>query len=250
MELGLEGTLDAELADQRGTGVSGTIDVLEVGLADRTDVAQCVHREVCVGIPTCLARLDVETRELEAPHGEAGNVLVRHVQPHGHVVEAAPDADRAQQLGYVFGAYQPDPDQAAQLAFEVGDFLGHELELIRGLITRNELAVAVHDQSAGGGDRLGADPVTLGQIGVVVVAHHLQQEQAADQAEGQNDHDAAGHDGALVEELLLPPVILDAYACCHVGSYVRALGPFTRAVVQECCGERPDRRPSGHVQPA
>ena len=56
----LEGALDAELADQRGAGVGGAIDVLEILLADRAHVAERVHREVAVRIPARLARLDVD----------------------------------------------------------------------------------------------------------------------------------------------------------------------------------------------
>ena len=78
VQLGLEGALDAELADQRGAGIGGPVDVLEVLLADRPDVAERVHRQVAVRVETGLARLDVQSRELEAAHREARHVLVRH----------------------------------------------------------------------------------------------------------------------------------------------------------------------------
>ena len=87
----------------------------------------------------------------------------------------------------------------------------HQLELVGGLAAGDELTVAVDDQAARGRDRLVAHAVTLGELGVVVVADDLQQVQARDQADGRKSHERGTDDRALIEEALLPPVILDAH---------------------------------------
>ncbi len=46
VQFAFERTLDAELADQRGAGIAAAVDVLEVLLADRADVAERVHAEL------------------------------------------------------------------------------------------------------------------------------------------------------------------------------------------------------------
>ena len=74
------------------------------------------------------------------------------------------------------------------------------------------LAIAVEDEAARGGNGLDADAVTLRQLGVVVVADHLQQEQARDQDQRERHDDDARDQHALIEDALLAPVILDAHA--------------------------------------
>src|ERR1700733_4404078 len=111
MQLALEGALDAELADQRRAGVGGAVAVLQILLAPHAHVAERVHRHVAVRVPARLARLDVQPRELEAPHGEARHVFVRHAQQDRHAVEGAARLDGALDLGDVFGADQIERDQ-------------------------------------------------------------------------------------------------------------------------------------------
>ena len=180
----LVGALDAELADERGAGVGGAIDVLEVLLADRAHVTERVHREVAVRVPARLARLDVDAGKLEAAHGEARHVLVRHAQADRHAVESAARVDGALDLVDVLGADQIQLHQAVERRVDVRHFLGHELELVRRLVAGDQLAVAIEDQAARRRDRLGAHAVALRELGVVVVPHHLQHEEAHDRADG------------------------------------------------------------------
>jgi hypothetical protein len=211
VQLALEGALDAELADQRGAGIGSPVDVLEILLADCTDVAERVHRQVAVRVEAGLARLDVQSRELEAAHREARHVLVRHAQPDRHAVEGAARVDGALDLVDVLGADQAELHQARQRLVDVRHLLGHQLELVGGLVAGDDLAAAVEDQAAGRRDRLGTHAVTLAELGVVIVARHLQQEQPHDQADGGEPHERCAYERALVEEALLAPVILDAY---------------------------------------
>src|SRR5207248_9375391 len=148
VELPLEGALDAELADERGAGVGGAIDVLQVLLADRADVAERVYRELAVRIPAGLARLDVESLELEAPHRKARDILVRHAQPDRHAVEAAARLDGALELADVLGADELKLHEPRECVLEIRHFLGDHLELIGGLGAGDHLAVAVENQPA------------------------------------------------------------------------------------------------------
>src|SRR5215470_745192 len=76
VQLPLEAALDAELADERGTGIRRAVDALQILLADRADVAKRVHREIAVGVPACLASLDIHAAELETMYGEARDILI------------------------------------------------------------------------------------------------------------------------------------------------------------------------------
>jgi uncharacterized protein (UPF0210 family) len=67
---------DAELADQRGAGIAGLVDAIEVVLADRRNVAQCMHAEFAVRIVPRLPRAQVDALELVAVHGEAADLLI------------------------------------------------------------------------------------------------------------------------------------------------------------------------------
>ena len=183
MELPLEGALDAELTDERGAGVGGAIDVLQVLLADRADVAERVHRELAVRVPAGLARLDVESLELEAPHRKARDILVRHAQPDRHAVEAAARLDGALELADVLGTDELELHEPRECVLEIRHFLGDHLELIGGLVAGDHLAAAVENQPARRGDRLIADPIALGEVGVVLVPGDLQHEQPHDEAE-------------------------------------------------------------------
>ena len=137
----LVGALDAELADERGAGVGGAVDVLEVLLADGAHVAERVHGQSAVRVPARLARLDVQARELEAAHGEARHVLVGHAQADRHAVEAAAGVDGALELVDVLGADQSELHQARQRPVDVRHLLGHQLELVGGLVAGDHLAV-------------------------------------------------------------------------------------------------------------
>ena len=114
VQLLLIGALDAELADQRRARVGGAIDVLQIGLADRADVAEGMHRQLPFGVEARLARLDVEPRELEAVHGKACDVFVRHAQAHRDAVKGAARPDRAAQFVDAIRLDEPELHQSRQ----------------------------------------------------------------------------------------------------------------------------------------
>ena len=211
MQLRLVGALDTELADEGGAGVGGAVDVPQILLADGAHVAERVHRQLAIRVPAGLAGLDIQARKLEPSHGKARDVLVRHAQADRHAVEAAARVDGALELIDVLGTDEIELHQAREGLLQVRHFLGHQFQLVGGLVARDHLAVAVEDQPARRRDRLVAHPVTLGEVRVVFVAEHLQHEQPHDQADDRHRHDRGARQGALIEEALFPPVILDTH---------------------------------------
>src|SRR5215475_1070916 len=211
VQLPLEGALDAELADERGTGIRRAIDALEILLADRAHIAERVHREIAVGVPACLAGLDIHAAELETMHGEARDLLIREAQPDRYRIEGAARVDGASDLIDVLGTNQLELREARERLIDVGHLFRHELELVRRLAARDQLTVTIEDQPTRRRDRLGAHAVALGEIGVIVVARDLQQEEARDERQGGKAHDRRADERTLIEEPLLAPMVLDAH---------------------------------------
>ncbi len=190
--------------------------------------------KIPIGVPAGLTGLDVEAGEVEAVHGEARDVLIGHAQTHRHTVEGTPGAHCAHELVDLFRPQESQGKQPLQLSLQIGHFLRNELELIGGLIARHDLAVAVEDEPAGRGYGLGSHPVALRELGVIVVAQDLQRVQAGKQSKRRQEDQHARDQRALIEEALLSPVILDAYA----GSHVRY---FRSSVRSGASGRRPRR---------
>ena len=214
------GGFEPELADQRGAGVLAELvvllELLDVVFADRGHVAERVHGVFAVRIETRQARRDVHARKFEAMHGEARDFLVGEAQPDRHALEAAARAHQLARFVEIVGRQHADLDEALERGVDVGHALAHQFELEGGAVLRQHRAIAIEDQAALRGQRLDAHAIALRQLGVVVVAHHLQHHQPADQHQRQRDDDERGRQRAALEQPLLAPVILDAD-----GSHVR-----------------------------
>ena len=148
VQLRLVGALDAELADQRGAGVAGAVDALEVLLADRGDVAERVHAEIAEGIVARLARTQIDTRELVAVHGEAADLLVAEPQADGHAVEAAARQHGAPRIVDLLRRQQAERGETPQRVAEIGGLLADQFQLVGGLVVDQHRAIAVEDQAA------------------------------------------------------------------------------------------------------
>ncbi len=161
MQLLLIGRFDAQLADQRRAGVGLPVDLLEIALADGGDVTERVNREIVVRVPARLARLDIDTAELEAVHGEARDVFFGHAQAQRHAVERPARADGALHVVEIVARQEPEVHETLERRAHVLHLLGDELELIGGLVARDDFAVAVEDESARSRDRLDAHAIAL-----------------------------------------------------------------------------------------
>ena len=204
--------LDPELADQRGAGVGNAVDVLQILHADGAHVPQGMHRELAQRIVPGLARRQIHARELVTMHREAADLLVGESQPHRYTVEGATRENHAPRVLEVIAVDEPERGQALERVVEIGYLLAHQLELVGRLVVGHHLAVAIEDQPAAGRDRIQPHPVALRQLGVIVVAQHLQENQATDQGQHhQGDHDQRP-ERALREDALLVPVVLDSNA--------------------------------------
>jgi hypothetical protein len=92
---------------------------------------------------------------------------------------------------------------------------------------RQDRAVAVEDQPAVGNDRDDGDAVVLGQGVVVVVAQHLQIEQAHQEDHEHAQHEAGGHRQAHLEVAQLLLMVAQLRAPCaaeHDGLGIPARG--------------------------
>ena len=252
MQFLLVGGLDAELADQGRAGIGRTVDPAEVLLADGAHVAERVHRELAERIGTREARADVDAGEFEAVHGEGGDFLVVEPQPYRHAVEAAVGHHELARVVDVLGGDQPDRGEPLERVGEVGHFLANQLELVRRAVLGDHGAVAIDDQAARRRQRLDAHPVALREIGVVIVPHDLQRDEPREQQHGQRRDDCASRKGALLEEALLLPLVLDA----DVGGHARQRGRWVRDSSPQTTGQsRPpvigcsQRRPEFSVWP-
>ena len=72
----LVGRLQADLADLRGARVRVAVDVLEIFLADCTDVAERVHGAGTERIPAGEAGRDFHAGKVVLVHGETTDLLV------------------------------------------------------------------------------------------------------------------------------------------------------------------------------
>src|SRR5580658_9667479 len=208
----LVGALYSELADQRGAGVGHAVDVLQVLYADGADVAQRMYRELPERIVPRLAGGQIHARELVAMHREAADLLVGEPQSHRHAVEGATRENHAARVLDLVAIDEPERGQATEGVVEIGYLLAHQLELVGRLVVGHHRAAAVEDQPAAGRNRIQPHPIALRQLGVIVVAHYLQENQAADEHQHQDgDHDQRP-ERALREDALLVPVVLDSNA--------------------------------------
>ena len=103
-----------------------------------------------------------------------------------------------------------DLDEPLQRGFDVRHALAHQFELEGGAVLRQHLSIAVEDEPALRGQRFDAHAIALRELGVVVVAHDLQHDQAADEHDGERGDDEGRGQRAALEQPLLAPVILDA----------------------------------------
>ena len=213
VQLLLVGAFHAELADHRGAGVGGRVDMLQVGLAQCADVAQGVHARArrwdTSAVWRDLMSTPGKSKRCTAKRPTSSSVMRRRM---GTLSKLRRERMVRRMSGSSSGGQQADADQALEGGVEVGDFLAHQFQLVAGLPAGQGFAIAVQQQSAGRRNRLDAHAVVLRLLRVVVVARHLQQHQAAGEHQQQDGADGARDQRPLVKQPLFLPVILDAYA--------------------------------------
>ncbi len=206
----LVGRLDTQPADERCSRVSGSVNVVEILFADSRHISQRVDAKLAIRVMTRLARCEVNTRKFEAMNGKTSDFLIAESQLHRYGVKAATGQDHVCGLGHLIHIDEAQRREPLEGVIEVGYLFACELELVSRLVVDQHRAVAIQDQAAAGRNRLGADPVTLRQVGVIVVTHHLQEIETSEQGQRQYDHQRAGDQRALFEPTLLAPVVFDA----------------------------------------
>ncbi len=214
VQLVFVGALDTQFADQRGAGVGRRIDARQILLADGGDIAQRVHRDGSEGVVPRKPGADVHAGELVAMHRKAGHFLIIEGQLDGDAFIDVVRQDGAFEAAHIVRIEQSDGHQARQGRVEFrhpADLLSHQLELKRRQIVSEHHAMAVENQTAAGGDRVGMHSIALRQLGIVSVLDDLQIKEPPGNGQQQHGDDHARDDAANREDALLGPVILDSH---------------------------------------
>ena len=224
-----------------------------VGLVDAPHVADDVRADVAERVLAEQPRLDLDAFVAEAVGGELGHLLV-----------GQPRADR-QALGLRVSTVEPlearavarrDLDQLGELVDRPLDALHaarEDLERVARIVARQDDAVAVEDQAAVRRDRHDRDAVVLGFRAVVVVLHHLQEEEAREQDAEGDEHGHAGDADAQLELLQLALELRSSGGAHHMvcssrQAALRQEQQPARRRPEQRAGERPDEHgPAGKL---
>ena len=174
-----------------------------------------MHRESAQRIMARQPRAYVDAGEFVAMHGETRHFLIVQLQLDGHALVHVMREQRAPDRTDLLGIQQADVDQTCEAGIHLrlrAHLFAHQFELECGQVLGQHHPVAVENQSAARGYRIDTNPVSLRELGIVVMAQHLQIEEAGGDRQQQRRDDRARDDAARREDALLAPVILDAYA--------------------------------------
>ena len=213
VEVGFVALLHAQLADDVGAtvvgGVVGVFQRLFLALVDAAYVADDMAGRVLHGIGAEQPRLDVHAREAVALRGKARDLVIGQARADGQGVEAAGVIHQALELAPVARRDLDDLGQAVDGLFKVARARGHDLQRIGRVVGGQHHAVAVQDLAPVGHDGHHGRAVAFGALGQLLMALHLQHQQARHhQPEGQQHHHAH-HPCAQPESLQLGFCIAD-----------------------------------------
>ena len=225
MQLLLVGALHTQLADEAGTRVFGAVDLLEVLLIDRADVADRVNPHFAQRVMPRQPRANIHARELVAMHGEARHLLLVQEQFDRHALVDLVQQHGTPDIAHLFAAQKADAHQLRQRGiqrFVVAHLLAHQLDIEGGHVVRQHHAVTVEDQASTGRDRLGANAVALRETMVIVELDDLQIEQTSRDRQQQHRRKYAGHDASNRKQPILSEIVFDPRlaASHHCGSAV------------------------------
>ncbi len=158
---------------------------------------------------------------------------------------------RAPRAVEFLGRQQLELDESRESVVDVRRLLAHDLELVRGPVQRERVAVAIVDQAARRRDRVDADAVALREVAEVVVPHDLQVDEAGAERTEQHHDPQRGREHAPAEQALLGVVVLESYAAGHA-ALVRAAGQAERRVSESPTAtiNGQSSAPGDHRQPA
>ena len=149
VQLGFVGAFDAQLADQRGAGVAGPIDALQVLLADGAHVAERVHAELAVGVVARLASAQVHAREIRSGARRSApissSVRRRRI---GTLSKLRRDRIVRRASSSSSAGIRSQRGQAVQRVAQIRHLLADQLELVGRLVVDQHGAMAVEDQAA------------------------------------------------------------------------------------------------------
>src|SRR6185436_11317334 len=195
VQLLLVRALDAELADVVGALVVGraaqALDALHVRVVDAADVADRVRGELALRIRAEHARLDLESGEAEAVHGETRDLLFGEPRLDRQALEVLALFLELAEAAPVARLHVDHRGELVDRAVDVGDPARRDLERVGRVVRREHLAVAVEDDAAVRDDGDHGDAVLLREGVVVLALHHLQPRKPPEQdrERGEDRHD-------------------------------------------------------------
>ena len=165
------------------------------------------------------AGANIHAGELESMDREPGHLLLVHLKLDGHALVDLVRHDGAADGGHLLRTQHADVHQLGEgrvERFAVSHLLPDQFDVEGRLVVGEYHAVAVEYQAAARRNGLDADPIALGEVGVVLVLDDLEIEQPPGDAQKQHQRDDARHDAPHHEESILGVVILDpGLAACH-----------------------------------
>ncbi len=197
--------LQACLADDRAEPRAGVPVGVEVRLGHFGDVAHQVRHGGARGIEPLGLRLNHEPGQHGPVLLQPGHRLEGRVADHDHRLVAG-GREAPQDLGDVRGVDRDEARHPRQHRAERVAVGGQELDRVPGNVLRDDLAMAIEDGAARGGERNRPQPVGFGpQLELVVLQDLGAEERAGQHQEGADQH-PPGHLGPLPDTVGVEPV--------------------------------------------
>ena len=176
-EVALELGLDAGLADLEARDLQdrvGVLDLGEVGLGDRADVADDVRGGRAIGVEAAEADLGDHAGQERGVGGDADHVVPAQVLGDDDRDEGAAAGHFLQRAFLEVGGKIDQGGEAGQHRRGVAGLLAHHRDAVVLPVAGEEHALAVEDLAAGGGEQADVDAVFLGEEAVAFVLDDLQ----------------------------------------------------------------------------
>ncbi len=202
----------AQFSDKAGARIFGAVDLLQVLLIDRTDVADGVNTHLPQWVVPRQPRSNVHAGELVTMHREARHFLLVQRQLDRHAFVHLVQQNRAPDVADLLAAQQTDADQLSQRGIErlgVAHLFTDEFDVEGGHVVRQHHPVTVQDQPAAGRDGFGAYAVAQRETMEIVVLDDLQVEQASRDGQQQHGREHARYDAANRKQPVFGEIVFD-----------------------------------------
>ncbi len=197
MQTRLKALLHPELADVLGAAVIGLVLRLVqarlLRLVDAPDIANHVAGEFAVGVAAKQPRLDLHPRKTVALRCKFGHFLVTQAGAQRHGLEAPGFFAQPLEAAPIARRDVHHLRQGVNRLLQVAGFGRRYFQGVGRVVGGQHNAVAVQDQAPVGHDGHDRGAVALGLLPQIIMAHHLQVDQARGHQSEAQQHHHAGH---------------------------------------------------------